>query len=300
MVTNVNSLTNEHLLPFIISVACNNGEFNSTNECFGESWLRATNNEQPTGAIGFFGSTISQSWEPPMHGQYGMNLILTETYDEHKTRTIGGIATNGCMYMNDMQGSSGINETNYWTFFGDPSAILRTDQPTILNPNYDDIIIVGQEEFVVDIGINGALVALSRGGELIGSAYSSGGIAVIDLGNNAAYPGEIDMVITAFNKFPYESSLTVLTPNGAFVTVNNVEVEYGTDNIITPGENIDLTVTLENLGNDISSDVNVTLVEMIDNPYISIVNGCYWNYSLRFPKVALMQMYAPLELKTKH
>ena len=35
--SNVNSLTNNNLLPFVISVACNVGEFNSTNECFAES-----------------------------------------------------------------------------------------------------------------------------------------------------------------------------------------------------------------------------------------------------------------------
>jgi len=269
----INSLTNQNKLPFVITVGCNVGEFNSTDESFAESWQRATHNGEPSGGIAHFGSTISQSWEPPMHGQYGMNLIITESLDEGVSRSLGGIATNGCMYMNDVQGSSGINETNYWTFFGDPSALIRTDQPTFLSPNHDDVIIVGEEEFVVDIGFNGALAALSRDGELIGSAYSSGGIAVIELGDNADNPGELDLVITSFNKFPYETEVTVLTPNGAFVTVNDVDIDYGSDNVITPGENIDINVTLENMGNEISSDVNVSLYEITDNPYISIVDG---------------------------
>ena len=62
--------------------------------------MRATNNGEPTGGIGHMGSTISQSWEPPMHGQYGAMLILTESYDANLTRTMGGITANGCMYMN--------------------------------------------------------------------------------------------------------------------------------------------------------------------------------------------------------
>ena len=118
------------------------GEFQSTNECFCEAWLRATNGGEPEGSIAHFGSTISQSWEPPMHGQYGMNLILTESYDEHLTRTIGGITANGCMYMNDAQGSSGINETKYWTYFGDPSVPLRTAPPTAMSIFHDDVIIL--------------------------------------------------------------------------------------------------------------------------------------------------------------
>jgi hypothetical protein len=108
---------------------------------------------------------------------------------------------------------------------------------------------------------------------LIGSAYSSGGVAVIALGDNADNPGELDLVVTSFNKFPYETEVTVLTPDGAFVTVNNVDIDYGSDNVITPGESINVIVTLENLGNEISSNVNVSLFEIIDNPYISIVDG---------------------------
>ena len=40
----------------------------------------ATYNGAPAGGIAHFGSTISQSWEPPMHGQWAMNKILTESY----------------------------------------------------------------------------------------------------------------------------------------------------------------------------------------------------------------------------
>ena len=62
------------------------GEFQSTSACFTETWQRATNNGQATGSIAHFGSTIPQSWEPPMHGQYAMNLILTESYNNEITR----------------------------------------------------------------------------------------------------------------------------------------------------------------------------------------------------------------------
>ena len=52
---------------FIISVACVNGNFvNST--CFAEAWLRAEDNDEPTGAIATLMSTINQSWNPPMRG----------------------------------------------------------------------------------------------------------------------------------------------------------------------------------------------------------------------------------------
>ncbi|MFH2095731.1 MAG: C25 family cysteine peptidase, partial [Bacteroidota bacterium] len=63
--TDVNNLTNNNKYPFIISVACVNGNFQNIT-CFAEAWLRATDNGEPTGAIAFLGSTINQSWNPPM------------------------------------------------------------------------------------------------------------------------------------------------------------------------------------------------------------------------------------------
>ena len=271
----VNSLTNQNILPFVITVGCNVGEFQSTGECFTESWMRATYNGEPTGSIAHLGSTISQSWEPPMHGQYGMNLILTESYDNQITRTMGGIATNGCMYMNDAQGSSGINETKYWTFFGDPSTNIRTAPPVNISASHDDVVLVGQSEFVIDVGEDGALAALSRNGELLASAYSIGGVAVLNLSDDVtAVPGTLDLVITGFNSFTYESEITVIAPEGAYVVLDDISIMnigaadpgtllYGVDNY--------LTLNMSNVGSDIADDVVVTM--FTNDPYINITSN---------------------------
>ena len=270
--SNVNSLTNNNLLPFVITVGCNVGEFNSTNECYAEAWLRATNNGEPTGAISHFGSTISQSWEPPMHGQYAMNLILTESYDNNITRTMGGITTNGCMYMNDAQGSGGINETNYWTYFGDPSVPIRTAPPVNMSLNHDDVIILGSSEFVVDTGNEGDLIALSRDGELLTSGYTNGfGFVTLDVTAAATIPGEIDLVATGFNNFPYETTVMVLSPEGPYVTVNNTMVEAGYDDVIEYGELVNLSLMLENVGSDPANNLSIQITT--DDLFVTITNG---------------------------
>ena len=274
----INQLTNDNKLPFVITVGCNVGEFNSTDECYAEAWMRATNNGEPTGSIAHFGSTISQSWTPPMHGQYAMNLIITESYDEHLTRTLGGITANGCMYMNDAQGSSGINETKYWTFFGDPSTNIRTAPATVMNVIHDDVILIDQEEFVVDVGEDGALIAISRDGELLSSAYSVGGVAILDLGDAASEPGDLDLVVTGFNSFPYETEVMVISPEGAFVVIDDVEVGYGSvesGHLLYGWEN-NLNLSLSNVGTDNASDVTVAISS--DNEYLSVIQGTA-NYS---------------------
>ena len=285
--SNINSLTNNNLLPFVITVGCNVGEFNSTNECYAESWLRATNNGEPTGGISHFGSTISQSWEPPMHGQYGMNLILTESYDQNLTRTMGGITTNGCMYMNDAQGSSGINETNYWTYFGDPTVPLRTAPPSTISAVYDDVVILGSSNFNVSTGTEGDLVALSKSGNLLVSAYTDRfGTATLELGEQAQVPGELDIVITGFNYFPHESTIMVLSPDGPYVMAGNSSVSSGNDDIIEYGETVELSMILENVGSNPAYNISVSI--STDDDFITITNSSISSFNSIDPDGTLL------------
>ena len=273
-VNDVNGLVNAGKLPFVFTVGCNPGEFNNYGECFTEAWLRATDEEgNPTGAIAHLGSTISQSWEPPMHGQWGMNAILTESYEEHISRSFGGIVVNGCMHMNEAQGASGINETNHWTTFGDPSVIIRTDEPSNISPVHDDVILIGQTEFVVDAGVNEGLVALSSANELIASNYIQDGVAVLSLDGMEMIPGTLNLVISSFNTYSYETEINVISPDGAYLISTGYELvsESSLDNNISFGEDIEINILTENVG---TSNVNGIFVEVTtDDQYVEILNG---------------------------
>ena len=270
----INSLTNTDKLPFVITVGCNVGEFNSTNECFAEAWQRATHNGQPAGGIAHLGSTISQSWEPPMHGQYGMNLIITESYANlegnppfgHKTRTIGGITTNGCLHMNDAQGSSGQNETQYWTLFGDPSLMFRTDVPQEMSISHDDIILIGQESFSINTGVGGSLAAISVDGVLLASGYAnSAGVIDLNLSGLVDEPGVFDLVITGFNAITYETEITVLTPEGPYLTMDayTSEVMYDSSSSIS--------FDVENIGTDPADELTIML--STEDEYVSVTDN---------------------------
>ncbi|SDC04012.1 C25 family cysteine peptidase [Williamwhitmania taraxaci] len=118
---NVSALTNVNKYPFIISVACVVGNFKSLT-CFAETWLRATYNNQPTGALVFCGSTINQSWASPMCAQDKMNdLLVANTY-----KLYGGMFVNGMFQMIDEYSTDGMNMADTWTIFGDPSVYMRT------------------------------------------------------------------------------------------------------------------------------------------------------------------------------
>ncbi|GIR29948.1 MAG: hypothetical protein CM15mP44_2310 [Candidatus Neomarinimicrobiota bacterium] len=258
--TDVNGLENSGMWPFIWSVACVNGEFH-IGTCFAETWLRATDSEgNPTGAITTLMSTVNQAWNPPMAGQDEMNAILAESYSNNTKRTFGGLSFNGMNQMNDDYGSQGYNETYYWTLLVDPSVVVRTDTPTEMEVNHNDIIILGATELSVETSINGSLVSVSRDGELLSSGYTNeeGSITLL-FDEGLDVPGMVELVVTSYNKIPYETSLNVIAPEGAYMLMNDVNIVDGVNNSLDYGEQATFYATFQNVGQDPSDELIFTL-----------------------------------------
>jgi len=119
----VAALTNDNMLPAIYSVACQVGNFKSYT-CFCEYWLRELNGTNPAGAVAHAGSTINQSWNPPMDAQDEMADILISS--SGPKRTFGGVFINGVFKMIDINGTAGSDMADTWVCFGDASVQLRT------------------------------------------------------------------------------------------------------------------------------------------------------------------------------
>jgi len=212
--SNVNALTNDNMLPFITSVACYNGEFDGYT-CFGEAWMRATHNGEPTGSIANFMSSKSQSWDPPMEAQDEFINLLVGFYPDNKKITFGALCFNGCMSMNDKYGSEGWAETDAWTVFGDPSVQVRTDTPATMTVSHVSEIQQGTTTFEVTVtDVEGALCAISRNYELLGYAYTDAtGHATIEFDQPITGEEPLDLVVTAFNKMTYMAQITIITNN---------------------------------------------------------------------------------------
>ncbi len=212
----VNALANNDMLPFIISVACVNGNFVG-NTCFGEAWLRATHNGEPSGAIATIMSTINQSWSPPMRGQDEMVDILVETYSSNIKRTFGGICMNGCMNMNDVYGSQGDEMTDTWTIFGDPSLMVRTAQPAAMTVSHPADLPVGSAQIAVTCDQEGARVAVSDDYQLLGTGIVSGGGVDVTF-DPINSEDTIKVTVTAFNCLPHIDSVIVTDADMAYVS----------------------------------------------------------------------------------
>ena len=269
--TNVLALTNTNKLPFIYTVSCVVGHFNA-GTCFCEAWMRAKQTSGPTGAIGIFGSTINQSWNPPMQAQDEMVDILVESYTNNIKRTFAGIGINGCFRMNDE--SADYDMTDTWTIFGDPSLMIRTKAPMTMNVSHPANITSGVSIVDVNCTVEGAYVAITKGSTIYGTAFVNGGVAHITLNPVPVTGDSLTVCATAFNYTTYIGNIFVSSSNAPYVTyLSNVIHDAGvaTNGNVEYSENVNLDVTLSNIGLQDANQVLATL--SCSNPHVHITDN---------------------------
>ncbi|MCF7911263.1 MAG: T9SS type A sorting domain-containing protein [Candidatus Cloacimonetes bacterium] len=261
----VNALTNDYMLPFIQSIACVNGNFTNTT-CFAEAWMRATNAGAPTGAVAIFASSINQSWAPPMYAQdESIDLMCDDALN-----TLGGLWFNGVSYMIDE--SNDISMAKTWHIFGDPSLQVRTMQPDELNVSSLPTIVMGQETFVVDTGMEGALACLTFEGEIISQGYSGAdGNAYLFLGELPAEPAEMTLTVSGYNKITEVDEIQLVSAGGAHLQMVNYSVSAGGDDVLTAGEFAELGITVINIGTASAEDIE--FIFTCDNEEITVLDG---------------------------
>lgn len=270
--SNITALSNNGKLPFIWSVACVNGNFVSTT-CFAEAWMRSTNANGAIGAVATLMSTINQSWNPPMEGQDEMVDILVESYANNIKRTFGGLSMNGCMKMNDTYGSGGWSMTDTWTIFGDPSLMVRTDNPQQLNVTHNPVVFLGATQFTVNANAEGAKVALTIDNQILGTGFIQGGTATINF-QPLTNTGVMKVTVTAFNYIPYTAEVTITPASGPYISISAFSVNDASGNNngqLDYGESAGLNISLVNQGTQVANNVNAILSST--DPYITITDN---------------------------
>ena len=264
--SHVNALVNDYMLPYVISVACNNGQFD-VGECFGESWMRSVNEATgaPCGAIGGMFSWISQPWTPPMYGQDEMNRILTEWIGDYH-HTMGGVSINGSMFIMDAEPGDNGNTYATWILFGDPSVMLRTDNPTDMDVTVSPAApMIGMDALTINAECDFGIATLSKNGEVVASANVVDGVAELTF-EPFSEVTTYDLVVIGYNKVTYIGTVEVLPAEGAYVSVDSF-----TPGTVPVAEEQQMSMTFKNVGVDpttgttnvvlTSSDSNITFTD---------------------------------------
>lgn len=202
-VTNATALTNGYKSPFIVDVACVNGNFVSMT-CFAEGWMRSSNG----GAITIYASTINQSWNSPMRAQDE----ITDLWVAETKSTAGGFYYSGSCKMMDIYGTDGVNMFKTWHIFGDASLMARSKTPLPMTVTHPNQIIIGASSMNISTGVPNALVALTSDNHIYarGTTDDSGNLS-LTLSGLPSQVISFTLTVTAYNRVTYIGAVQQVT-----------------------------------------------------------------------------------------
>ncbi|MDD4395754.1 MAG: C25 family cysteine peptidase, partial [Bacteroidales bacterium] len=274
--SDVNSLSNGSKLPFIVAVACVNGAFHNSSDCFAEAWLKKANG----GAVVTWMSTINQPWTPPQRGQDYFYDILIGGFNYSSYSGQNGISTteqrthwgtitvnSANLMLSESATTDDIETVQTWTTFGDASLQLRTKQPDQLS--LSNTSVMQGIPFATTVTTNGtpvanALVCISQNDTYISALSDANGQITI---NHNFTPGSVLLVATAFNTTTIYQNVNCVSGNVPYLAVAQYTPDFVTYNT-TPF----LSLTMQNNGG-VATTGNTTVVISCDDPQLSILDN---------------------------
>ena len=278
----INDLTNTDL-SYIMSINCLTGKYNISQECFTEKFHRHTYNDQPAGALGVLAaSEVSYSFVNDTYVWGVFDHMFPDFLPQFGTTpesrgmlpAFGNSAGKIFLKYSNWPYNTNNKMVTYHLFHhhGDAFTCLYSEVPQHMNISHNEIQMAGMESFSIQAD-EGALIALSVNGELIGIGTGTGATSDIPIiAQNP--PNIIDVVVTKQNFFRYHAQVQVIPPNGPFVVTDAYAVNDATGNnngLLDYGETASLDITLKNLGTEDAEDVVITVSS--DDEFITIIDN---------------------------
>ena len=276
----ISQLNNVDKLSHIFSINCLTGQFNLAGECFAEKFHRYNNG----GALSLTAaSQISYSFVndafvwgmydnmwPNYMPDYGGNQIEQRDF-------LPAFGSASGKYFLDYTNWASDPDMEIITFrlfhhHGDAFNTVYTEVPQEMNINYAEVVISGNDVVEVEAE-EGAMIALSVEGELIGVAQGAAGSTSVNF--NTQVPGtEIKIVITKQNYFRHIGYIMVIAPEGPYIVKSNFSINdsQGNNNgLVDFDEDISLDFSVKNLGTEDALNIVVSITS--SDEYITINDG---------------------------
>lgn len=211
-VNDIPGLTNFGKLPQFWVIGCSPGRFHDK-PCLAEWLMRSQNAGSPTGALTAYMGSCEQLMNPPCAGQIEFTHILTGQVPSNTKITAGGLVYNSCMKMIEQfpDTTGGEFTADTWILFGDPSIVINTDNPAAMTVNHPESVSSADTGFVVACSVEGALISLTAGGEIVATDYSNGSPAKITVNPELfAENDTLKVTVTAQNRVTYQGYALIL------------------------------------------------------------------------------------------
>lgn len=280
--SHINSLTNtqNNELVYVFSINCLTGKYNISGESFAEKFHRHTHNGLNAGALGMIAaSEISYSFvnDTYVWGMFdNLNPDFMPDYgapvqERGFLPAFGNAAGKYFLLQSNWPYNTNNKEVTYHLFHQHGGAFMKvySEVPQNLAITHNPILYSGESVFTV-IADEGAHIALTVNGEIIGTAISSGGANNITIEPQLP-PNTMVVTVTKQNFFRYEEEVEVIPPTGPYVVGHDYAINDAAGNnngLLDYGESVTMDMTVKNVG--VASATNVTVTISTDDPFVTI------------------------------
>ncbi|MEN8208994.1 MAG: C25 family cysteine peptidase [Candidatus Fermentibacteria bacterium] len=208
-ISDVQSMTNGRMLPWINSIACQNGKFD-TGYCFAEAWMGEGEISSPKGAVGIMAATTNSPF-----GQTDSLAINTfRAYFEENLWHMGAAVDYGKMKVEEYYNTGAYDSNHMHMIFGCPEfdIIIDTSILTYVACDHPATIEEGSWNVTVTADgspVEGALVGVVQDTTLLQSGYTdASGLLTLAI---PSIPGTeyVTVTCTYHNLYPYVDSVPV-------------------------------------------------------------------------------------------
>ena len=266
---NIDQLSNGPLLPVIISIVCNTGNFaNSVDPCFGEKWLEVGFPGEPKGAVAFVGPSYlytSTKYNNAIFAGFFAGLLDEDIFTFSTAVLRGKLELFNNFPLNQNPGDEVEFYFHIYNILGDPSLTMWTTVPEIVTYDLPEEISIGANYLEIYLPeFDGGIATAIKEEEFIEIKIIENGYALLNL--NSQTEGEIQVTLTKPNYHPIIETVNVISENidvGLF--------DYETSSMVAPDEIIQLSLTLKNFGSQTANSVTAELSS--DNQYVNILSS---------------------------
>ena len=270
---------NNEMYPFVFSINCLTGMYNSSSECFTERFHRMDH-----GALGVIAaSETSYSFvnDTFIWGMFdGLWHDFMPDYGpfqvDHDFRLPAFGMASGKYFLQSSSwpyNPSNKDETHHlFHHHGDTFLTMYTEVPQPLTVQREEVLFIGLDSYTMTAD-EGALISLTVNGEIIGVATATGlpqDIAIIP----QELPGELTITVTKPEYFRHVDTVPILPPEGPYLVFGSSlidDADGDADGVLDEGETVGIEVMLENVGVEGTTGVTGTLTTT--DEYITILTA---------------------------
>ncbi len=281
----ISNLNNGFMLPVAVLLTCSVGDFEGTYDSRTERFLKVGSPGNPKGAIAAIGTATPDTntcFNNCVDAGIYYGIFVDNIYH------LGGALNRGKLNLFNCYPNNPYNAVykfSYWNnLMGDPGMEIWTGSPEPMLVTYDSQIPVGSNLLEVmvltsaGIPIENAWVTILKGNDEIFSTGYTDDNGEIYLPIEADNTGAVNLTVTKHNYIPHLGIFDIVQ-NDVFVNVFEIDIDddnFGSssgngDNIINPGEEIELNVSLKNFGSVTANSIIASITS--DNDFINITDN---------------------------